>query len=109
MPTRMMARKRRACDLAEMFGDWLVQLGPRVKMLRVAVGMTQEELAKVVGVSQASVSRLERGCGRDTPFAVVRAVSVALIQAAGSADVMQLPGVRAAVVMLQDAGSDLRL
>jgi transcriptional regulator with XRE-family HTH domain len=39
----------------------MVTLGATVRSLRTRVGLSQEELAQLVGLSQAQISRLERG------------------------------------------------
>jgi len=48
--------------------DWMVALGARVRHLRELVGLSQEQLAKQVGVSQDAISRLEVGRGLNTPL-----------------------------------------
>lgn len=43
-----------------------------VRALREALGMTQEEFARAVGVSFTTVSRWERGRGTPSPLALRR-------------------------------------
>ena len=52
----------------ERWRDWMVALGARVRHLRELVGLSQEQLAKQVGVSQGAISRLEMGRGMNTPL-----------------------------------------
>src|SRR5437016_13311189 len=46
----------------------MVALGARERHLRELVGVSQEQLAKQVGVSQGAISRLEMGRGMNTPL-----------------------------------------
>jgi transcriptional regulator with XRE-family HTH domain len=46
------------CDMAEQLRR---QLGERIKKLRQANGLTQAQLAEIVGLSDEFVSRIERG------------------------------------------------
>ena len=39
----------------------MVRLGQWIRQARVAAGMTQSQLARLAGVSQSTISRLERG------------------------------------------------
>src|SRR5690606_2304696 len=45
----------------------LIEVGQRIKDLRIAQGLTQAELAERVGTSQPEIVRLERGLGRQGP------------------------------------------
>src|SRR5438445_12105883 len=60
----------------ELFGDF----GERLRDLRRAAGLTQEQLAERAGVSPRSISGLERGEGgtprRDTVALLVRALGL---------------------------------
>jgi transcriptional regulator with XRE-family HTH domain len=41
--------------------DKLIQLGLKVKSIRVSKGFTQTELANIIGKDHPSINRLERG------------------------------------------------
>ena len=43
-----------------------VEIGQRIKQLRVMKGLTQEELAEKSGVSRGTISALENGIDRTT-------------------------------------------
>jgi transcriptional regulator with XRE-family HTH domain len=63
--------------------DWaesMKGLGRSVRRLRELLGLTQDQLGRVAGVSQGAVSRLEMGVGLATPFLVVVKVQRALQQ-----------------------------
>src|SRR5690606_21010330 len=53
---------------------WAEELGRRVCELRCAFDMTQEELAKALGVDHAHVSRIEAG-KRDPSLALLRRIA----------------------------------
>ncbi|MCW5893300.1 MAG: helix-turn-helix transcriptional regulator [bacterium] len=57
---------------------WMRGLGANARRLREQVGLTQQQLADIAGVSQGAISRLELGVGLATPFLVVFRVHVAL-------------------------------
>ena len=71
-------------------------LGSTVRRIREFVGLSQERLARMAGVSQGAVSRLEAGRAVATPFLVVAKIHTALDRA--------LAGVEPAAV-----SDDLRL
>lgn len=61
--------------------DWpafMCQLGDDCRRIREAVGLSQEQLARLAGVSQGSVSRLEVARGLSTPLLVALKVHLAL-------------------------------
>ena len=60
----------------------LHELGRRLRRLRERVGVSQEALAALAGVSQSAVSRLETGRSPGAPFVVVVRLGVALGRAA---------------------------
>jgi transcriptional regulator with XRE-family HTH domain len=67
--------KRTRGQRAEGDREWMGQVGYRLRHLRGALGLSQEEIARSAGVSQGAISRLERGLGVATPFmAVLRVV-----------------------------------
>jgi len=57
------------------------ELGSTLRRVREVVGLSQERLAKLAGVSQGAVSRLEAGRGLATPFLVVTKIHTALDKA----------------------------
>jgi transcriptional regulator with XRE-family HTH domain len=56
----------------------MVGLGQNRRRLRELLGLSQEQLAKIAGVSQGAISRLEAGRGLATPLLVVMKINVAL-------------------------------
>ncbi|MCW5891655.1 MAG: helix-turn-helix transcriptional regulator [bacterium] len=67
-------RERRPLDWAR----WMRGLGRQVQRLREFLGLSQEQLARLAGVSQGAISRLENGRGLATPLLVVLKVNEAL-------------------------------
>jgi transcriptional regulator with XRE-family HTH domain len=63
---------------------WMGALGGRVLRAREFLGFSQDQLARVAGVSQGAVSRLENGRGLATPLLVVTKISAALHTAHGT-------------------------
>jgi transcriptional regulator with XRE-family HTH domain len=57
---------------------WMRDLGRRQRRLREFLGLSQEQIAKLAGVSQGAVSRLETGRGLATPLLIVLKISAAL-------------------------------
>jgi transcriptional regulator with XRE-family HTH domain len=55
--------------------------GEQRRRMRVLAGLSQEELARMAGVSQGSVSRLESGRGLATPMQVVSRINQVLARA----------------------------
>lgn len=43
------------------YQNYLTELGTKIKLYRVSMGLTQKELEEKSGVSQRSISRLEQG------------------------------------------------
>lgn len=62
------------------WAQWMKGLGRSVRRLRELLGLTQDQLGRIAGVSQGAVSRLEMGVGLATPFLVVVKVQRALQQ-----------------------------
>jgi transcriptional regulator with XRE-family HTH domain len=60
---------------------WMRTLGEQERRIRCFLGLSQEELAHLAGVSQGSVSRLESGRGLATPMLVGAKVSAVLRRA----------------------------
>jgi transcriptional regulator with XRE-family HTH domain len=58
--------------------QWMHQLGDRIRRLRDLVGLSQDQLARLAGVSQGAVSRLETARGLATPLVVVLKINLAL-------------------------------
>lgn len=57
---------------------WMRGLGGQVSSTREVLGLSQDQLARLAGVSQGSVSRLENGRGVSTPLVVVTKICSAL-------------------------------
>ncbi len=57
---------------------WIRGLGRQVRRNREFLGLSQEQVAKLSGVSQGAVSRLEGGRGLATPLLVVMKVNAAM-------------------------------
>jgi transcriptional regulator with XRE-family HTH domain len=60
--------------------EWMRALGVRQRRIRQFLGLSQDELARRAGVSQAAVSRLETGRGLATPLLIVLRVGQALVR-----------------------------
>ncbi|HSV06775.1 MAG TPA: helix-turn-helix domain-containing protein [Candidatus Binatus sp.] len=60
------------------WSDWMHALGRQGRRLREFLGLSQEELARMAGVSQGAVSRLEAGRGLATPMLVILKINLAL-------------------------------
>jgi len=85
--------------------EWMRQLGVRVRQMRELVGLSQDQLASSVGVSQGAVSRLEHGRGLNTPLLVALKVYGGLVAALeGVAPAALSDDARALVVQLQALG-----
>src|SRR5439155_19909934 len=52
------------------WAQWIRELGSRIRHVREFVGLSQEQLARLAGVSQLGVIRLEAGRGLATPLLV---------------------------------------
>ncbi len=59
---------------------WIRDVGVQIRRVREFVGLSQEALANLAGVSQGAVSRLENGRGLATPLVGVVKIHVALTQ-----------------------------
>src|SRR5215470_3326809 len=60
---------------------WMRGLGRHTRRLREFLGLSQEQLARIAGVSQGAISRLEAGRGLATPLLVVMKINIAVIHA----------------------------
>lgn len=60
------------------WASWMRGLGEQVAHIREVLGLSQDQLARLAGVSQGSVSRLENGRGVSTPLVVVTKICSAL-------------------------------
>ena len=65
---------------------WMRGLGQRKREAREFLGLSQEQLARMAGVSQGAISRLEAGRGLATPLLVVLKIAIALRQALSGID-----------------------
>jgi transcriptional regulator with XRE-family HTH domain len=65
---------------------WMRQLGRRLRRVREFLGLSQDQVAKLAGVSQGAISRLEAGRGLATPMLVVMKVHVVLASALAQLD-----------------------
>ncbi len=57
---------------------WFRDIGRQMRALREFLGLSQDQLATLAGVSQGAVSRFETGRGRFTPAVVVLKLAVGL-------------------------------
>jgi transcriptional regulator with XRE-family HTH domain len=57
---------------------WMQRFGRQSRRVREFLGLPQEEVARLAGVSQGAVSRLENGRGTATPFVVILKINGAL-------------------------------
>ena len=55
---------------------WMRAFGEQHRRVRTFLGLSQDELARLAGVSQGAVSRLETGRGLSTPWAVVQKINL---------------------------------
>ena len=68
------------------WSGWMHDLGRRIRRVREFLGLSQDQVARMAGVSQGAVSRLEAGRGLATPMLVVLKVHVALARALAQLD-----------------------
>jgi transcriptional regulator with XRE-family HTH domain len=86
-----MGQRVRSQTEAERWYEWMRGLGASARRLRTLLGLTQEQLGRLAGVSQGAVSRLEAGRGISTPLMVVVRVQQAFQQCIAQIDPQQLP------------------
>ena len=70
-------------------GDWptrMRDLGRQFRRVREFLGLSQDQIARLAGVSQGAVSRLEAGRGLATPMLIVLKVHLVLARALGQLD-----------------------
>jgi transcriptional regulator with XRE-family HTH domain len=72
--------KREQADFGT-WEDWMRGMGRYTRRLRELVGLSQEQLARLAGVSQGAVSRMEGGRAVNTPMIVVMRVNHAMREA----------------------------
>jgi transcriptional regulator with XRE-family HTH domain len=65
---------------------WIRGLGRHVRRVREFLGLSQEQIARMAGVSQGAVSRLEAGRGLATPLLVVMKITAAMRRAVATVD-----------------------
>jgi len=65
---------------------WMHELGAQVLRVREFLGLSQDQLSRLAGVSQGAVSRLENGRGLATPLLVVTKICGALRDALSHMD-----------------------
>jgi transcriptional regulator with XRE-family HTH domain len=65
---------------------WMRGLGRQGRRVREFLGLSQEELARLAGVSQGAVSRLEAGRGVATPMLVILKINLVLTRALRKVD-----------------------
>ena len=65
---------------------WMRGLGRQHRRMREFLGLSQEQLARMAGVSQGAVSRLEAGRGLATPMLVILKIDLAMRRAVRGLD-----------------------
>src|SRR5215468_11249359 len=65
---------------------WMRELGRRLRRVREFLGLSQDQVARLSGVSQGAVSRLEAGRGLATPMLIVLKVQRVLARALADLD-----------------------
>src|ERR1700746_1444544 len=63
------------------WSGWMHDLGRRIRRVREFLGLSQDQIARMAGVSQGAVSRLEAGRGLATPMLVLLKGHVVLARA----------------------------
>jgi len=66
--------------------EWMRAFGRQERRVREFLGLSQEQLARLAGVSQGAVSRLEAGRGLATPLLVILKINLALRHALRDVD-----------------------
>src|SRR6185436_276537 len=65
---------------------WMLAFGRQERRVREFLGFSQEQLARLAGVSQGAVSRLETGRGLATPMLVILKINLAMRKALRAVD-----------------------
>jgi transcriptional regulator with XRE-family HTH domain len=81
-----MPRRERKSSEEAAWRKWMCEFGGHVRRVRDFLGFSQEQLAKLSGVSQGAVSRFESGRGLNTPFLVILKLNMALARALRTLD-----------------------
>ena len=68
------------------WSGWIKGLGRQARRVREFLGLSQEQVARMAGVSQGAVSRFEGGRGLATPLLVVMKVNAALRRGVSTID-----------------------
>jgi transcriptional regulator with XRE-family HTH domain len=66
--------------------EWMRAFGRQERRVREFLGLSQDQLARLAGVSQGAVSRLEGGRGLATPMLVVLKINLAMRRALREVD-----------------------
>src|SRR5213593_5115723 len=66
--------------------EWMRGLGRQLRRVREFLGLSQDQVARLAGVSQGAVSRLEAGRGLATPMVIVFKVHQVLAKGLGAFD-----------------------
>src|SRR5206468_4806745 len=74
------AHSERSNDAELEWRGWMQDLGRRNRRLRDFLGLSQEHVARLAGVSQGAVSRLETARGLATPLLIVLKINAALMR-----------------------------
>lgn len=83
-------RRTRSQAEVERWYTWMRNLGGNTRRLRTLLGLTQDQLGRMAGVSQGAVSRLEGGRGMSTPLLVVVRIQQAFQHCLAQIDPAQL-------------------
>jgi transcriptional regulator with XRE-family HTH domain len=65
-------------DERAVWHQWMRDLGQQLRRLREFAGLSQDQVARLAGVSQGAVSRLEIARGLATPLMIVMKINLAL-------------------------------
>ena len=66
--------------------EWMRTFGRQERRVREFLGLSQDQLARLAGVSQGAVSRLEGGRGLATPMLVILKINLAMRRALREVD-----------------------
>jgi transcriptional regulator with XRE-family HTH domain len=71
---------------SEPWEQWMRGMGRYTRRLRELCGLSQEQLARLAGVSQGAVSRLEMGRATNAPLVIVMKINAAMRRALAGLD-----------------------